>query len=119
VRHRTSAFLVGCVFSSLLCVALAQTEPKAPPQPEKGVLDVVVLDEAGKPLPGVLVSVPGFRSTTGLAGTCRFGLLPGRYAVLIRKSGYRGRRVNAGVRPAETTTTHVTLQKLPSRSPQK
>jgi uncharacterized membrane protein len=120
MRHRTPAFLVACVFSCLLCAAFAQTEPKAPPQREKGILDVVVLDEAGKPLPGVLVSVPGYRSTTGLAGTCRFGLLPGRYAVLISKSGYRGRRVNAGVRPGETTTTHVTLQKLPPRrSPQK
>ncbi len=120
MRRRIPAFLAACAFSCFLCVALAQNEPKAPPQPEKGILDVVVLDEAGKPLPGVLVSVPGYRSTTGLGGTCRFGLLPGRYAVLIRKSGYRGRRVNAGVRPGETTTMHVTLQKLPPRrSPQK
>jgi hypothetical protein len=106
MRHRIPLFLAACVFPFLLCVALAQTEPKAPPQ-------------ADKPLPGVLVAVPGFRSTTGLGGTCRFGLLPGRYAVLIRKSGYRGRRVNAGVRPGETTTTRVTLQRLPSRAPQK
>ena len=77
---------------------------------------MVVVDEEGKPLSGVLVSVPGYRSTTGLAGTCRFGLLPGRYAVLISKPGYRGRRVNAGVRPGETTTTRVTLQKLPPRA---
>jgi hypothetical protein len=119
MRHRIPLFLAACVFPFLLCVALAQTEPKAPPQPEKGILDVVVVDEADKPLPGVLVAVPGFRSTTGLGGTCRFGLLPGRYAVLIRKSGYRGRRVNAGVRPGETTTTRVTLQRLPSRAPQK
>jgi uncharacterized membrane protein len=115
MRHRTPVLLAACVLHCLLCTALAQTEPKAPPQTEKGILDVVVLDEAGKPLPGVLVSVPGYRSTTGLGGACRFGLLPGRYAVLIRKSGYRGRRVNAGVRPGETTTTHVTLQKLPAR----
>jgi uncharacterized membrane protein len=119
MRHRSPAFLVACVFSGLLCAAFAQNQPKAPAQPEKGILDVVVLDEAGKPLPGVLVAVPGYRSTTGLAGTCRFGLLPGRYAVLIRKSGYRGRRVNAGVRPGETTTAHVTLQKLPPRAKNK
>jgi hypothetical protein len=79
----------------------------------KGVLDVIVLDENHKPLAGVLVAVPGYRSTTGLGGTCRFGLLPGRYAVLIRKSGYRGRRINAGVRPGETTSLRVILQKLP------
>ena len=78
----------------------------------QGILDVVVVDEAGKPLEGVLVSVPGYRSTTGLAGTCRFGLLPGRYAILISKEGYRGRRVYTGVRLGETTTTHVKLQKL-------
>ncbi len=84
-----------------------------PPRPGEGILDVVVVDEAGKPMRGVLVSVPGYRSTSGLSGTCRFGLLPGRYAILISKSGYRGRRVNAGVRVGETTTTHVKLQKLP------
>jgi len=80
----------------------------------KGILDVAVFDEEHKRLPGVLVAVPGYRSTTGLAGTCRFGLLPGRYAVLISKPGYRGRRIRAGVRPGETTTLRVVLQKLPS-----
>jgi hypothetical protein len=113
MRKGIVAFLAACLFPCLLCTALAQTEPKAPPQPEKGILDVVVSDETAKPLEGVLVSVPGFRSTTGLGGTCRFSLLPGRYAILIRKPGYRGRRVNAGIRPGDTTTTHVTLQKLP------
>jgi hypothetical protein len=86
----------------------------------RGILDVIVLDENGKPLPEVLVAVPGFRSTTGLGGTCRFGLLPGRYAVLISKPGYRGRRINAGVRPGETTSLRVQLQKLPpAPSPRK
>lgn len=80
----------------------------------QSTLDVVVIDETGKPLPGALVSVPGYRSTSGLGGTCRFGLLPGRYAILVSKPGYRGRRVNVGVRPGETTTTHVKLRKLPS-----
>jgi len=95
----------------------AQSEQAGMSRPGKGILDVVVVDQDGKPLKGVAVSVPGFRSTTGLGGTARFGLLPGRYAVRISKTGYRGRRVNAGVRPGETTTTRVVLQKLPvSRS---
>jgi hypothetical protein len=105
--------------SLVLCLAsvvVAQNDQVAIPKPGKGILDVTVADEGGKPLQGVAVSVPGYRSTTGLAGTCRFDLLPGRYAVLISKPGYRGRRVNAGVRPGETTTTRVTLLKLPSRS---
>jgi len=112
-RAVIAASLVLC-FASVLA---AQNDQAGMPQPGKGILDVTVVDEDGKPLPGVAVSVPGYRSTTGLAGTCRFGLLPGRYAVLISKPGYRGRRVNAGIRPGETITTRVTLQKLPSRSP--
>jgi hypothetical protein len=101
---------------AMLCLSRAfwvrAQEPTAPAR-GKGILDVIVLDEQSKPLAGVLVAVPGYRSTTGLGGTCRFGLLPGRYAVLISKPGYRGRRVNAGVRPGETTTLRVVLQKLP------
>ncbi len=96
-------------------------KPDVPPVPARGqgILDVVVVGEEGKPLEGVLVSVPGYRSTTGLSGTCRFGLAPGRYPVLISKDGYRGRRVNAGVRPGQTTTTQVKLQKLPPAHPAK
>jgi hypothetical protein len=95
----------------------ARAQQSSSPARGKGVLDVIVLDENKKPLAGVLVAVPGYRSTTGLGGTCRFGLLPGRYAVLISKPGYRGRRINAGVRPEETTTLRVVLQKLPERRP--
>lgn len=106
---------------AMLCLSGASRvraqESRAPAR-GKGVLDVIVLDEQSKPLARVLVAVPGYRSTTGLGGTSRFGLLPGRYAVLISKPGYRGRRINAGVRPGETTTLRVVLQKLPpARSP--
>jgi uncharacterized membrane protein len=98
----------------------ADAQQSTAPARGRGILDVIVLDENGKPLPGVRVAVPGFRSTTGLGGTCRFGLLPGRYAVLISKPGYRGRRINAGVRPGETTPLRVQLQKLPpAPSPRK
>jgi uncharacterized membrane protein len=118
-RKLASTLLVILALCGLLQAQANEKESNSP-QTGKGTLDVIVVDEEGKPLSGVLVSVPGYRSTTGLAGTCRFGLLPGRYAVLISKSGYRGRRVNAGVRPNETTTTRVTLQKLPPRrSPEK
>lgn len=84
-------------------------------RPGKGILDVAVTDQDGKPLRGAKVSVPGYRSITGQGGTARFGLLPGRYAVLIAKDGYRGKRVNAGITPGKTTTTRVTLQKLPGK----
>ncbi len=87
--------------------------------PDKGVLDVVVVDEQGKRLSDALVAVPGYRSTTGLGGSCRFSLRPGRYAILISKPGYRGRRVNAGVRPGDTTTQQVKLQKLPPGLPRR
>lgn len=76
------------------------------------------MDEAGKRLPGTRVSLPGHRSTTGPEGVCRFRVLASRYSVLISKPGYRGRRIYAGVRPGETTTERVKLQKLaPSLQP--
>jgi len=74
---------------------------------------VIVVDEQEKPLSGVLVALPGHRATSGAEGKCKFKVLPGRYPLLISKDGYRGRRVNAGVRPGEVTTTRVELQKLP------
>jgi hypothetical protein len=78
------------------------------------------LDESGKRMEGASVSVPGYRSTTGLNGTCRFGLLPGRYSVLVNKSGFRGRRVTAGVRPGETVSIEVKMEKLqPPHPPRK
>jgi len=105
-------------FSTFLMATQNQNENT--PAPGKGILDVIVVDEDGKPLKGVTVSVPGYRSTTELGGACRFGLLPGRYSVLIKKEGYRGRRINAGVRPGETYTLRVELQKLaPGRPPHK
>jgi hypothetical protein len=106
----------------LLMGAVLKAEPQQTVDPSRarGILDVVVLDEDGKRLRGVTVAVPGFRSTTGLGGSCRFKLVPGRYSVLIRKTGYRGRRINAGVKPDETTTLRVQLEKLPvARSPKK
>ncbi|MFB3920312.1 MAG: carboxypeptidase-like regulatory domain-containing protein [Terriglobia bacterium] len=107
------------IFFSTIVLAAQNQDQEAPP-PGKGNLDVSVVDETGKPLPGVTVSVPGYRSTTGVGGTCRFGLLPGRYSVLIKKDGYRGRRINAGVRPGETFSLRVELQKLvPARPPRK
>lgn len=113
MRSKLAATLVLAAVVSLVALSSALTPQTGPPPRGKGILDVQVYDENRKPLSGVLVAVPGYRSTTGLAGTCRFGLLPGRYSVLISKPGYRGRRVNAGVRPGETTTTRVQLQKLP------
>lgn len=114
-------------FATFVVLGLSVVRGAPPQKPDgraalgrgQGILDVEVLDEGGKPLKGVLVSVPGYRSITGLAGTCRFGLAPGRYPVLISREGYRGRRVNAGVRPGETTTTRVKLQKLPTVHPPK
>jgi hypothetical protein len=115
VRVKSILIIVAALWLNGLVWARAQQSSSA--ARGKGILDVIVLDENKKPLARVLVAVPGYRSTTGLGGTCRFGLLPGRYAVLISKPGYRGRRVNAGVRPDETTTLRVVLQKLPERRP--
>ena len=119
MRKRYAWPLVGCSVIVLLAALGTWSQQKSSPGLAKGILDVRVLDADGKPLSGVAVSVPGYRSTTGLGGTSRFGLLPGRYSILISKSGYRGRRVNAGVRPGETTTTRVILQKLPGARPPK
>jgi len=115
---RSKAILIVILMLCLSGALGLGAQQSTAPARGKGVLDVIVLDENNKPLAGVLVAVPGYRSTTGLGGTCRFGLLPGRYAVLISKPGYRGRRINAGVRPGETTTRRVILQKLaPARPP--
>lgn len=71
-RKLASTVLILCVLCGLLQVQTKEKE-SSPPPTNKGILDVVVVDEAGKLLPGVFVSVPGYRSTTGLGGTCRFG----------------------------------------------
>jgi hypothetical protein len=110
---RSKVVLIVIVMLCLSGALVLRAQRSSAPARGKGVLDIIVLDENNKPLAGVLVAVPGYRSTTGLGGTCRFGLLPGRYAVLISKPGYRGRRINAGVRPGETTTLRVAVQKLP------
>lgn len=110
---RSKAVLIVVVILLVSGVLRLRAQKSDAPSRGKGILDVIVLDENNKPLAGVLVAVPGYRSTTGLGGTCRFGLLPGRYAVLISKPGYRGRRINAGVRPGETKSLRVVLQKLP------
>jgi hypothetical protein len=94
-----------------LGLRLKAQEPLDPSR-ARGTLDVLVLDENSKPLRGVNVAVPGSRSTTGVEGTCRFSLVPGRYSVLIQKDGYRGRRINAGIKPDETTSLRVQLEKL-------
>ena len=116
MRWIVKAIIAISLIVGVAVASAVQNDQEGMSRPGKGILDVVVVDQDGKPLKGVAVSVPGYRSTTGLGGTARFGLLPGRYAIHIRKDGYRGRRVNAGVRPGETTTTRVVLQKLPPRS---
>jgi hypothetical protein len=107
------------VLAVALGAARAQEDPPAsssppPGTPTRGILDVQVLDQEGNRLREATVAVPGYRSTTGIAGNARFSLLPGRYSVLVSKSGYRGRRVSAGVRPNETTELKVVLEKLPA-----
>jgi uncharacterized membrane protein len=110
--------LLGVISVAVLGVASGhQTNPA---QPSKGDLEIIVLDESGNRMAGASVAVPGYRSTTTSSGTCRFSLGPGRYSVLVNKSGYRGRRLTAGVRPGETTTAEVRLLKLtPARPPKK
>ena len=107
----------------VLCLAAtwgASGQQASSPPRAKGILEVVVSDESGQHAAGATVSVPGYRCTTGLNGTCRFSLLPGRYAVLVNKSGFRGRRVTVGVRPGETATTEVRMHKLaPALPPRK
>jgi uncharacterized membrane protein len=119
LMRRASVGLLLLLAVFCLCGAhVASAQQASLSEREKGILEVVVLDEKGEPLPEALVAVPGYRSTTGLNGTCQFGLLPGRYSVLVNKASYRGRRLMASVRPRETTTTQVQLQKLPVVRPQ-
>ena len=105
--------LVVLALIGLWSGAVARPQKTASAGLKKGVLDVTVEDNAGNRLAGAVVSVPGYRSTTGLGGSCRFSLVPGRYAIMVSKDGYRGRRVSVGVRPEETVTAHVRLDKLP------
>jgi len=117
MRMSKKAFAAAALIFSATLLLAAQSQKEETPPPGKGILDVIVVDEDGRPLKGVTVSVPGYRSTTGLGGSCRFGLLPGRYSVLIKMDGYRGRRINAGVRPGETYSLRVELQKLAPARP--
>ena len=117
-RNRVLAIILGveCCFVALH----AQSQQPGALSHGQGQLEVTVVDEQEKPLSGALVALPGHRATTGAEGKCKFKVLPGRYPLLISKDGYRGRRVNAGVRPGEVTTTQVELQKLPpAPAPQK
>ena len=109
--RKLAAFILGVVWFAAALRGQSQ-QPSALPHGQ-GQLEVIVVDEQAKPLSGVLVALPGHRATTGAGGKCKFKVLPGRYPLLISKDGYRGRRVNAGVRPGEVTTTRVELQKLP------
>ncbi len=112
LRRLTVCLLCLAALSVPLC---PQSDTGSANRPSKGSLEVLVTDQDGKPLQGVTVSVPGSRSKTDTRGSAQFSLLPGRYAVLIAKDGYRGKRVNAGIRPGETTTTNAELQKLPGK----
>lgn len=112
---RMRALVLTAIILAATVAALA-AGPQQGSAPAKGTLDVLVLDTEGNRLRGATVAVPGYRSTTGLAGSCRFSLVPGRYSVLISKDGYRGRRINAGVKPGETTTLRVELQRLSGRA---
>jgi len=112
VRTRVLAVVIlGIVWTCSVLGGQSQ-QPAALPHGQ-GQLEVIVVDEQDKPLSGALVALPGHRCTTGAEGKCKFKVLPGRYPLLISKDRYRGRRVNAGVRPGEVTTTRVELQKLP------
>ena len=113
---RSRAAIIVAMTVVALAAALA-AKPQQGSAPAKGILDVQVFDGGdGKRLRGATVAVPGYRSTTGLGGSCRFSLVPGRYSVLISKDGYRGRRINAGVKPGGTTTLRVELQRLTGRA---
>lgn len=117
-RNRVLAVILGVVW---FCVALrGQSQQPATPPHGQGQLEVTVMDQQDKPLAGALVALPGHRCTTGAEGRCKFKVLPGRYPLLVSKNGYRGRRVNAGVRPGEVTTTRVVLEKLsPAPAPRR
>jgi len=111
-RNRVLAVILGVMW---FCVALrGQSQQPAALPHSQGQLEVTVVDQQDKPLAGALVALPGHRCTTGAEGRCKFKVLPGRYPLLVSKNGYRGRRVNAGVRPGEVTTTRVVLEKLSS-----
>ena len=112
MTKRIPVFIAASLVLWMGVLLVARAEEKNDPSRARGILDVLIVDENGKRLPGVTVAVPGFRSGTGLAGTCRFSLVPGRYSVLIQKDGYRGRRINAGIKPDETTSLRVQLEKL-------
>ncbi len=125
VKHRPGASMrrLLSLILTLFAASMLMMTLRASPQsaktstPRRGTLDVLVVDEENRRLQGVQVSLPGYRSTIGLAGHCRFELLPGRYPALISKEGYRERRINAGVRAGEITTTSVLLRKLPRTPP--
>ena len=119
MRKVVSRILIACSVCGLSAL-LANAQAPTVTAESRGTLEIVVFDETGKPFPGAQVSLPGHRASTGTNGSCKFDLQAGRYPVLINKSGYRGRRITVGIRPGETTTEKVQLQKLsPARAPRK
>ncbi len=114
-RNAMTLTWAACALLGVASTPRPESQQRGATASRNGVLDVVVDEETGNRLSGAVVTVPGYRSMTGLGGVCRFGLAPGRYAVVVSKSGYRGRTVDVRVRPGETTTTRVRLQKLASR----
>lgn len=113
MRRRSLALALVFVLMELPGAADPQARQPKTRASKEGILDVVVDDDTGQRLSDAVVSVPGYRSTTGLGGSCRFGLPPGRYSVSVRKTGYGARTARVYLRPEETTTAHVRLRKVP------
>lgn len=86
-------------------------------EPNAGTLDGVVSSSAGGTLAGALVEFTNLdlEQVTAAPGAYRFAAFPGAgYKIRFSAFGYNADSVTVAVGPNLTTTTNVTLQKLPS-----
>lgn len=114
----TRAFRPGVALASFLLLAAIPLAPEARAQVATGVLEALVVDDAGAALPGATVSLR--RPETGLSqsavsdanGLARFGALPpGSYALEASLPGFSGaRRESLVLRVGQTLRVPLRLR---------
>lgn len=97
-----------------------QTQTKAPTAQAKGHLAGVVVDQAIRPLQGVVVKLPGLDRKHVTDRTGEFGfvdLMPGSYFIKIEHQGYYGAEAVIEVAADKFSRAKVILERIPPPTP--